>query len=380
MMTKRARTDGESSRPGAINVQDARFTRCGWRKKRRLSKFGRLSKIVNSGVNPYQLRCWGLNEYANPNGGYFRLANMNQTLATDLGHYLPIWYFDVTAAMNWATPGGSTGLFFGQVSYRPFIRTDTAQANSSGAITFRKNVTPFENNAGNPNGGNVNSISYTGQVVSSTQNGFLKAALHKYMAARMLCYGIIGVPVRFRVSLIRFKKAHLTPGWQDQFFNDGGGAASNVSAVYDQNVAESVALQQYLAGPFRHSPLNVQQTSARKKYQEVVIKDFVLGGAPTGSTVPYMHQLDIFRQFNRVRRYDWQQQVAQADDNQWNNNIYAIQATMNQPNVDFTSRWYLTIRAQALPSTQATAVDPVPDTTKTPSFDFNMMNMYEDII
>lgn len=384
MLTKRARMD-ESSRPGAINVQDARFTRCTVQKKRRISRRKRLDKLTSAGTNNYLLRCWALNQYANATGGWFVLGNTNQTLAADLGHYLPIWYFDVTAAMNWSSqPNGTTGLAFGQVSYRPFIRTDATQAASAGGITFRKNVSQFETPSGTGTGGNANTLYYTGQTGSSTQNGFIRAALHKYMSARMLCYGIGNVPVRFRVSLIRFKRAHLCPGWQDVDFDNGDGATNGASGSFDENVMQSIALQQYLAGPFRHSPLNIQQTWARKLYQEKVIKDFVIGGAPVpvapATFTPYMHQLDIFQTFNAIRRYDWSNNTSAQSDRAWNTNNYDQVVTPCQTNVDFTKRWYLVVRAQALEGTQATDIAPAPDTTRYPSFDFNMINKYQDII
>lgn len=375
MLSKRSRMDGESSRPGAINVQDAKFTRCGWRKKRRISRRSYIDKSVIAGINTYMLRCWGVNPYASANGGYFRLANTNSTAANDVGHFLPMWYFDITAAMNWNNPNaGPAVLNFGQVSYRPFIRQGTSEV-----LTFRKTVTQFESPTGAVAGGNANTLYFTSQTGSSTQNGFLKAALHEYTSAKMLCYGIQGVPVRFRVSLVRFHKAHLCPGWEDQFFDNGTGTSVPGVAGFNTNVQEAVSLQQYLAGPFRHSPLNVQQTNNRKKYSEILIKDFVIGGAPTGQT-PYMHQLEIFKQHNAIRKYDWQTNTGSNQDFAWDVNDYQQMVLTSQTNVDFTKRWYILVRAQALASTQTTDIDPVPDTTRTPSFDFNMINKYKDII
>lgn len=374
MSNKRARTETglHSSRPGAINVQDAKFTRCSWRRKRRISRQAKVNKLVDGAKNTYMLRCWGVNPYAFANGGYFVVPNTNVTDVAAPGHHLPMVMFDITAAMNWSRVGGSEGLQFGRVVYRPFIRTGAV--GGSNPVDFSTSQPQFETPAGAAGGGTANTLFKTPQTFSSLQNGFLRAAFHKYMSAKLLCYGIKNIPVRFRVSLIRFKKNFLAPGFQDADFGGIPGAVAT-----NDNLAQMQALYQYLVGPFRHSPLNDQQPWARKLYQEVKIKDFVIGGAPETASAPYMHQVNIFRQFNTVRKYDWQQNSTFVTDAAWDVNNYDQSSVNNQTNVDFTKRWYLVVRAQALSGT-VTAGAPVPDTTRYPSFDFNMINTYEEII
>lgn len=379
MGLKRARMDGGDmgSRPGAINVQTANFTRCNVKKRRRISKQKFVNKVVTAAYNPYVLRCNGVNSYASIVGGYFRLANSANTgNVNDVGNYLPIWYFDVTAAINWTAPaGGSSALTYGQVAYRPYLRTGGLPFATS--ITFRKNVTQFQNAAGAATGGNTNQLVFTPNSFATTNNGFLKAALHKWMSAKILCYGIYDVPVRFRVSLIRFHKSFLCPGWEDNGFDqvpENAGIDGNANLCY--------ALQQYLAGPFRFSPLNEQQTDLKKHFTEKVLKDFVLGGVPrpaAGSAVPYMHQLNVFEQFNQIRRYDWNTAIADIGDPSRTAEAYEPVQNKMQPNVDFTKRWYLTIRAQSLAGTTADPVDPVQDTSLWPSFDLLLKNKYVDI-
>lgn len=380
---KRARTDageGMSSRPGAINVQTANFTRCNVKKRRRISRRKFLDRVTSASVNTYVLRCNGVNGYANPGGGWFRLANCAQggAGAPDSGHFLPIWYFDTGAAINWTSPaGGSAALTFAQVAYRPFFR-DAANSVAPQTVTFRKQITQFQNSAGAASGGNTNQLVFTGQTFSSTQNGFLKGSFQKWMSAKLLCYGIYDTPVRFRVSLIRFHKPFLTPGYEDIGFEANQGNAGT-----DANASLNMSVQQYLAGPFRFSPLNDQQGEMKKHFTERVLKDFVIGGVPkpaTGAIAPYMHQLNIFEQFNKVCRYDWNTSIADVGDTQFNAEAYRPQANKYQPNVDFTKRWYLVIRAQSLVGSQTTDIDPVPDTTKWPSFDILMKTKYSDII
>lgn len=377
-MNKRPRMDGESSRPGAINVQDAKFTRCNVKKRRRISKRRYVDTLVKAGTNPYILRANGVNEYASTAGGYFILANANNTAAAggDSGHYLPSCWFDVTAAINWTrNPTGNNQLSFSQCGYRPYIRTTTGAAE----VTFRKNVQQFQNNVGANTGGTSYQLVYTGQTFSSTQNGFLKAAFHNWMSAKILCYGIYNVPVRYRVSLMRFKRDYLCPGFEDV----GQTATSSILADTATPMSELVALQQYLHGPFRYSPLNDQQQNMKKYFQEKVLKDFVIGGVPapsTGAVAPYMHQLNIFEQFNKIRRYDWQDVFGALTDPQYNAERYDPQSNINQPNVKFTSRWYLVIRAQSLAKDIADPAIPVADSTKWPSFDIIIKQKYSDII
>lgn len=377
-MNKRRRTDEMSSRPGAINVQDAKFTRCNVKKRRRISKRRYIDSLVKAGTNPYILRANGVNEYANVGGGYFVLANANNTAAAggDTGHYLPSWWFDMTAAINWAkTPTGNGGLTFSQCAYRPYLRT-TAGGQEA---TFRKNVQQFQTSTGANTGGNTYQLVYTGQTFSSTQNGFLKAAFHNWMSAKILCYGIYNIPVRFRVSMIRFNRDYLTPGWDDT----GQASTANILADTSLLASESYALQQYLHGPFRFSPLNEQQLHLKKLYQEKVIKDFVIGGVPqptTGNVTPYMHQLNIFEQFNKIRRYDWEDVVGALTDAQYNAERYDPQSQTNQANVKFTKRWYLVIRAQSLAKDVADPTVPAGDTSKWPSFDILIKQKYSDII
>lgn len=370
---KRARTGySHGTREGAINTEEAKFTRCSWRRKRRISRQAKVNKLVDGAKNVYMLRCWGVNPYASANGGYFVVPNTNVTDAANPGHHLPMLMFDLTAAMNWNRVGGTEGLVFGRVMYRPFIRTSQTAANPT--VDFSIAQPQFETPSGAGTGGVANTLFKTPQSFSSLQNGFLRAAFHKYMSAKLLCYGIKLVPVRYRISLIRFKKNFLAPGFYDQDF----GGFSGTSATND-NQAQLQALYQYLVGPFRHSPLNDQQTWARKLFQEVKIKDFVIGGAPDTATAPYMHQVNVFRQFNVVRKYDWANNSAFNTDAAWDVNNYDQSSVSSQTNVDFTKRWYLVVRAQALSST-VTSGAPVPDTTKSPSFDFNMINTYEEII
>lgn len=366
---KRARQDdgmGMSSRPGAINVQTANFTRCNVKKKRRISKRRRLDKLTQASTNFVTLRCDGVNGYANSAGGYFVIANSNNT-TSDLGHYLPVYYFDVTASINQAATTGSnnnSSTAVAQVTYRPFIRTSPTPQ-----ITFNKNVPQFRDAAGGTTGGLGNTMVQGSFVSASTSNQGVRAALHNWMSAKLLCYGILNVPIRFRVSLIRFHKEHVTPGWWDTNFANVTGNLNTEWAMQ-----EAVNLQQYLAGPFRYSPLNEQNANMKKLFTEKVLKDFVLGGAASGT--PYMHQLNIFEQFNQIRRYDWEQAVNDATDTSFNAETFTINNARVQPNVNFTRRWYLCIRAQAIDGTTVDPAVPAADTTKWPSFDLLMKNKY----
>lgn len=377
MLTKRARTDGHSSRPGAINVQTAEYTRCKVKGRgRRLTKRRRIDQLVSASVNTLVFRCNAMNEYANQAGGYFVLPNLTQT-GTDSGMYYPTWYFDIGAACNWTSgPGVATTINYAEVSYRPFLRytaTDTAGT----AITFRKGRQPFEAPTGSASGGFANTLQFAGvNSTTNTQMAMMRAGIHKWCSAKLLCYGIANTPVRFRVSLIRFKKPHLCPGWEDVGFDP----ATNVQQS-DQNERENIALQQHLAGPFVHHPFNVQQVEMRKLYEERVIKDFVIGGpdVAAGATfVPYMHQLDFFKKLNRLVKFDWNvanltSQVINQD------NRYSAQFACYQNNANFTSRWYLTVRAQAKFKAVTTDVVPAADTLNFPSFDFLMQNKWEDL-
>lgn len=357
-----------SSRPGAINVQTANFTRCNVKKKRRISKRRRLDKLTQASTNYVTLRCDGVNGYANTAGGYFVLANCNNTTA-DLGHYLPIFYFDVTATINQTPTIGTNNSLSGvttiaQVTYRPFIRTTPTPQ-----LTFNKNVPQFRDAAGGTAGGLGNQMVQGSYTNNQAGNTGIRAALHNWMSAKLLCYGILNVPVRYRISLIRFHKEHVCPGWWDTGFANVTGNETTEWAMQ-----EAVNLQQYLAGPFRYSPLNEQNQNMKKLFTEKVLKDFVLGGAASGT--PYMHQLNIFEQFNRIRRYDWEQAVQDATDTSYNAETFTINNARTQANVNFTSRWYLCIRAQSIDGTVADPAAPVPDTTKWPSFDFLMKNKY----
>lgn len=362
---------GMSSRPGAINVQTANFTRCNVKKRRRISKRRRLDKLTQSSCNYVTLRASGVNGYANAAGGYFVIANANNTTA-DLGHYLPMWYFDITATQNsQAVPGTNNNanlLVAGQCVYRPFIRTSPTPQ-----LTFNKNVAAFKDPSGTVGAGGFGYYIVQGSVPNNVnvalQNNGLRAALHNWFSAKMLCYGLLNTPVRFRISLVRFHKEHLVPGWWDTNFGNVTGSSGT-----EWNMQEAVNLQQYLAGPFRYSPLNEQNQNMRKLYTEKVIKDFVLA-APTSGT-PYMHQLNIFEQFNTIRRYDWEQGVYDPTDPAYNNETFTINTARLQPNVNFTKRWYLLVRAQAIDGTTVDPAAPAPDTTKWPSFDILLKNKY----
>lgn len=378
MLTKRARMDGYSSRPGAINVQTAEYTRCKVKGRgKRLSKRRRIDQLVAAGINTVYLRCNGMNEYASAAGGYFNLPNLTQT-GPDSGTYYPIWYFDIGSAMNWTSgPGVATTINYAEVSYRPFLRYTAANTEGT-ALTFRKGRPQFEAPTGSASGGFANTLQQAGGTgAQNTALAFGRAAVHKWVSAKLLCYGIANTPVRFRVSLIRFHKPHLCPGWEDVGFDP----ATNVQQT-DQNERENIALQQHLAGPFVHHPFNTQQVEMRRLYTERVIKDFVIGGpdvAQGATFVPYMHQLDFFKKLNKMARFDWNVANNNLAQGFVQFNTYSAQLATYQNNVDFTKRWYLCVRAQSKFKQQITDVPPVNDTTVWPSFDFWMQNKWEDL-
>lgn len=375
VMNKRKRMEG-GAREGAVPVETALFTRCKYTKKRHLSKRKYVDKLVSAGFNTYLLRLNGVNRYANPTGGYFNVYN-GITTAVDIGRYLPMVYFDLTASVNWTTQlAASEALVFGDAIYRPFIRTTGPPV---AQLTFQKNRQPRQDANG---AATVGTYSYDlekgPQTATSRTNGFLRAALHKWTQMKLLCYGTRTQPTRFTVSMVRFHKPHLCPGWTDAAFT-----ATQGNSTTDQNAAEAVALQQYLGYPYGYSPLNIRDPQLHKLYTEVVIKDFVVGQQPNPSpAAPYMHQIDFFKSWNAVRKYDWTQfnasygnQVALAPDNE----VYATTLNKCQPNVDFTKRWYLLIRAQC-PQLTSGDVPPTTDGIATPSFDIVIRHRYDELI
>lgn len=370
------------ARQGAVPIETANYTKCKYVKKRRIRKQARINKLVIAGANDYVLRCQAYNQYANANGGIY-VVSANQVNATDVGTYLPMWLFDTTAAMNWSTgpSAASANLTFGEVVYRPFVRNTGPPANN---ITFTKNRNSFYASDGtNIVNDYGHQLEYTPQNLTSQQNGFLMKAFHRYTQIHMLCYGTTNFASRWSIGFVRFHKEHLTPGWWDtgNVGANSGGLASNLS----EQMSETVALYQHLAAPFMYSPLQNFNFQMRRDYTYVPVKEFTMGfpaGAVAGTTVPFMHEVKIFKEHNTIRNYAWRDQFALSGvRSQINGPAVQFPATFNRsaPNVDYTSRWYLIVRAQSTGFVQGD-IFPAPSTSTSPSFDFMMRNKYTEII
>lgn len=349
---------------GPTNVQIGEYTRCRRQRGHRQKRRKYLDQLLATGVNRYVLRFRGMNQYASAVGGYWCVPNYVQTDGGGAGqqiNWFPHPHFCITSAMNFS---GTGTLQFADVG--PFYPVYNKTLDT---IAWAK-LKGGTNNSGGAT--DTNTLQFSTFNASSANNGMLKAAVHRYVSIKLLCYGLLALPVRFRISLIRYKRPWLVPGF-----------LTNISPTATANNDEArdfVSVQESLCGPYRFNPLNVQDTKQRQLYDEIPIKDFVISGRSNQSVepanIPYMHEVNYFSILNKLRKYDWATAQASIDAMQ-NQPQYTLQNAVMESNVNFTSRWFLTVRAQAV--SRSGIGPPLQDTTTTPSFDLQMDNRYDNV-
>lgn len=304
-------------------------------------------RLIKNLSEPLWVRYGGANQYCTVNAGYFKLYNHYNTAGN--AHTPPVNFFDLTALFN--MNGGST------VNGGP---VGTSIYTSGGAMTFEERFGNFVNNQ-------TNYVMESAPDSTIQLNTPLRDSLLKYVDIRMLCYGTTTCPVRYEISLVKFRDWARSPTW----------ATENTTFPWTLNDATTVSMYQYLTRQFEHNPIESLDPKMREKFTILHTESFTLQSTTSiegSSTVPHMKRFHHFLKLDKIQKYDWGEQAYNAV-NLHNSAIMPQSLGYMKPNVHYKDRIFLVVRAQSVYTTGATA--PSWDIRYNPSFDLSIRKRYE---
>ena len=281
-------------------------------------------KLINSEMDNYIYRYQGIFPFNSANG-YFSLSR-DQTggvpanASTEL---LPLMLFDLCANN---------------------FNTSTSSNNTCGWV-LRRTFTALK--------GNYDFVAATAKsadgVTGSTQwqiedattsKTSVRKALLDWLDLRLVCVGPTQMPCKFVIQIVQFKN-----DWE----HPQACIAGNV--LPENEAIEKNAFWDAQVWPLITNPIDILNPSKKKFDMKVVHSvSFILDPKESSETQPMGHCkiVKIFKRFNRLQRYDWDQQ-AQIDQTtalpnigwQVNNSISSL-----QDNVVPRARMYLMVKAE----------------------------------
>lgn len=351
---------------GPLQVTDANAQQY-HRSKYKLGKKKRLSlqKLVRNNKSYSIYRYQGLTSLDTA-GGYFP-CNTNQAGGT--GPVLwPLHIFDLTNAPNLLFDGTSNNV----VSDLMHFRAVTPGTDPTSNIVFEATrasqnqdgtgVVPgvwlYEKAVGGPTV--FNNVPEFGNVL-------------EWVQFKLMLYGTLTRPVRWRVELIQLRYDWLHPDFFVRTSTDPG--TLNPDYLQQRN-----AFWQYMLKPYTTTPLNTQATFNKGLYTVVktlcdTIIEPKLSTEPNaqattwpntgGTPLPHQKELNVFYRMNRKVRYDWNDNdgVNMATSNLgWQQNLGECQTSVAP-----RARMYLMIRATA--PVNNTGAQPSAAVLSDPTFD-----------
>jgi len=197
-------------------------------------------------------------------------------------------------------------------------------------------------------GWNQENITTTGYQPSFPNEAAILHSVH----IKMLMYGPVSRPTRFKLDIIQLNQPWLCPG-----------TAPPADSATDFYTSEFNAFWTYMVKPYTYSPLVIQDPKFRRYFKVLASKTVTIEPrtaiemprdpasitstlplVTTGGTLtPHMHELNWFYKMDRRVRYDWNDNVDVAENNP------DFQVNRDNLRVDVTprARVFLLVRALA---------------------------------
>lgn len=210
----------------------------------------------------------------------------------------------------------------------------------------------------------------------------------KGVKVKMVLYGALTRPTMWRIDLVQIIKPSDHPDWllaNGNAYNTGGTPGNNEAA---NQVNAATAFYEELVRPYAFSPAtfsNGDATKGRIKYLKswyhtiqprltTEMADVTASGmTDTVTSVPHTHVFDIWHQFNRQQRYDWERTVAKAENTGSTGEAPSIEVGDVRTDVAPPARVYLMVRAY----NQVAGVNSTFDVGCHTSYDYSMRTYHE---
>lgn len=358
---KRPRLDSSvgMSGPGSVvrvvdeNAQQYGRSKSSYNRRKKASA----NQLVHSAKEARWLRLQGVTTFGVGPG--FVRCDLSSTAPASATVNWPLWLFDLKATNNFENGTARNGV----VAWR---LTTPSNAASSNAI-FINNYNTWQNSDGTTGAASVWQFENLPASVTGTSGVPHRKTFLDYIQAKFIFYGASARPVRWRVELISLNEDYLHP---DFAITTDPTSAADVDLVAERNM-----FWQYMVKPYVTSPINVQNSRYKKKFNVVrKIADFVLEPKLTtepdldiGATaveVPHMHQLDYFERMGVTCKYDWNEDTLAG----WGTNSFQQNIGQTAAQVAYKDRVYLMIRALA-PINNTLVLPTQADPNQDPTFD-----------
>lgn len=196
--------------------------------------------------------------------------------------------------------------------------------------------------------------------------------------AKMVLYGTLTRPTKFRIDVVQIMEPYLHPDYI--ISNTTNTEQQAATAFYDELTRE------YTYSPATFS--NQNATKRKIKYlkswthliqprntSEAAVQENYSGTTEVTTNLPHSHVFNIYERFGRRQKYNWDDNITTSEPTGNANDNIAIDAGVNRLDVTYRARIYLMVRALA-PSPN---INGTWEPTITPSFDLSCRSYHTNL-
>lgn len=272
-------------------------------------------------------------------GGYF-FCNTNAVTPATTKNLLPLHIVDLTNCPNYTAAG--------VISDNCHLRLTTSNNTSSATVSFEAPNAQAQGSGGTASGANAFIVE---RSLNATNNSYFpgQMAMLDWVQLKLMLYGTLTRPVRWRVEVIQLKYDWLHPDFQ---------LTTEVASLNPKYTQERNGFWQYMIKPWITTPINAQQPGYKQMYK--VVKTLVdtviepkLSTEPNaqattwpstgGTALPHQREVNVFYRMQRKCRFDWNTDI-NVDEGvttlSWGQNTGDVTTTVHPK-----ARLYLIIRA-----------------------------------
>lgn len=298
-------------------------------------------KLAMSSMEPCWFRCQGLTQY-DTTSGFYPIAQRVLT-GGSVSYPIHVWaltaFPNINGAGSLVTPNIGYAMGFSSTANTATVTSNILPSVSAAGATISTSPLQLENYPG---------------VAAATYVPYRKM-FHEWTNVKMNLYGTRSRATRYTCELVQT--------------ND----SSAVDFLSGKDPVKQADYIDYLSRPYIYNNINMGDVQSRKyhkviKSYDVTIDPIQLTDYAGSNSVPHMQTVNWFIKHNKIRRYDWLDDVGQSAHTLTPNFEQNLQGT--QTNVEEKYRLYLVLRALS-PSVDVTKVNigdtPNPDIE--PSYD-----------